>query len=1257
MFPTTRCFSRSVRWVKLKSTKWEKHQMENRVELDKEAVTRYSRERALADRRERHPGVNTADCSSVFEEDFGGNSSEVKQSHRTTEPLEPETTDSKEYAKQRTQKSQQQQQQQSEQEDDFVFESLGGAAQDKFVDSEIMKMESRVLKAATRKEADISLQAVTNPMTSIFTFNGRIVPPPPTISNILVPSAVSMGHDVYVKKKFELVYEGGPYDTYLDTGPNAASEVALFGAQTCGKTSLINAITEQNLGADTNRKGGAPSIGFYQCPDKKLWKESWSDGPTKYPAATRISKTHWGGMLVDLPGFRSNTIRPDSTDLWYQTINQYYEGTRRQLKGTFYCIDALKGLTHSDRKWLSIVSDLHTRVSLCTIVITKADAVEHHQLCKLMKKIYTVIGRSSYSLKINLPIVVTSALYGWGIEELRGYITLQSEMLPWWKRVEEQKAFVESLKGDVRDSQYELSHLRRLQLTKGFKNLDEWNNQAHEAINTAEYGSAEQSREAEFSLVALEKKIPELGINIPNMGARHNSLIKNKYIHDREPGLAPTTLEDYVAEEEVKKSTFDEIVQQEAASQLEVYRNQATSYPSLQQEYQKEFVTRVLGENNDARRGVEKFEPSFYSDPDITKEEWDSLSMEETQEKLNRKGETLTEKMNYGFDLDDIREDAMNAEDFNKSELESATDDGVGNVIEVTSSEQTKVSEVINTTSTTPIPTDICITTKPDNVVKDITAEEDYNFSLSDIQRDIQQEDSSNDITVALEPVEDLSLPPRGIYSFEGFKLRVHFNAGQLGRFEFTKQESEDMQQPEELTVSQADLDLAKEILKAAPELKKSGTTQTVDINPEEHQIEEEDDVLHKDEYDTTPTSDIKLTPEEQQSYDNLKIQQQLESDLDGNNNSFSERDTLSIANQVLRLKGGSENIKDPENKANSVEDTLDAAADSGFGLPKSSKDEVRSPRERWNKFTKLLNSVPGDVLLAAQPVHQNKKVFRKRFAEKKYGKALQLDDRLGKNNEPVELSTELIESEIKERQMGPHFMGFPWMSHEQIPTAIAVHSKEKAIDMATASSKINQKALFRTQNILDTGTLTVKEQSQRALDRHNKDAVMEEIEEHHHFGKRRTRVFEEGLDIDTNVKRFKELRNGKVEGPKGYTTVINYGHSQGVNSKQRSQTIERLVRQGKLDKLTADGVQDRYVGSPAWKKNLSLKESVTLGFSHMNAYTPQHISINAKGKVKMSNMSSEEQMDRNVARKAFDMQQRIVPKTKARILGTRRRL
>eukprot|EP00754_Rhynchopus_humris_P013376 Rhum_TRINITY_DN14325_c1_g1::Rhum_TRINITY_DN14325_c1_g1_i1::g.82788::m.82788 len=584
--------------------------------------------------------------------------------------------------------------------DDADLEDIPGSERDKFVDSEIMKMEARIIKAATRKDARRSLLAVTCPSRSMFEHNKKLVPPPPVLNNILVPSAIEVGQKVYVDKKWELVYQGGPNDVYLDTGPSSASEVAIFGASGCGKSTLINAITESNVANMACGVGGVRSIDFYQAPDKKLWRDAWADGPTKYPAATRISRTHWGGMLVDLPGYTARDIRPDAVDSFHQCVSQYYEGTRRQLKGTFFCIDATKGFTISDRKWLRMIPDLHTRVSLTTLVITKSDLVPHERLCNLMRQIYRELtgkDKKRYETKINFPIVPVSSVYGWGIEQLRGFLVTQCELVPWWKRVEEQREIVEKMKrGSDGDTRAFLGS--RVKLVEKLKQIDEWNDAVTESVNAAEYGDQDVAREAEHALVRLDKKQEEVGMHLSGMGARYNPLIKNKYLHATVrggaplgPGISPTTIDEYVSSVSTVAKRQDMVDKRRVVglndtmypaatedvgdfvAKLEALHEEATSYPTAQAVAQRDFLRRKTGEWGDARAGVSMFHPSYMTDPDITKEEWDNLSTDEIEAKIVRSpdqgagaqaraGKTEAEnieEMRYGFTLADIRKDIL----------------------------------------------------------------------------------------------------------------------------------------------------------------------------------------------------------------------------------------------------------------------------------------------------------------------------------------------------------------------------------------------------------------------------------------------------------------------------------------------------------------------------------------------------------------------------------------------------------------------
>ena len=926
-------------------------------------------------------------------------------------------------------------------------DDIPGSAKDKFVDAEIMKMESRVIKAATRRDARRQLHAVTTPSTDLFKFNGKMVPPPPSLTNILVPSAVALGKTVYVDKKWELVYQGGPYDVYLDSGPQSASEVAIFGGAGSGKSTLINAITESKIANMQASDDGVPTIDFYQAPDRKLWKQAWADGPTKYPAATRLSRTHWGGALIDLPGHTAGNLRPDAEDAFYMCISQYYEGTRRQLKGTFYCVDATKGFTVRDKKWLRALSDMHTRVSLVTIVITKADLLSHKKLEELMKNMYREISsKRHYALKINLPIIPVSSVYGWGIEQLRGFLVTQAELLPWWKRVEEQRDIVEKMQQrGTEDKEQYLEE--RVNLVSNFKKLDKWQDRVHQAINSAEYGSPDEAQDAEYALVKLEKEQSTLGMHLSGMGARHNPLIRNPYLQSTVaggaplgPGMSPTTVDEYVRALPKKASGSDMIIPDEGAAVakknafveklrlMEEMTEDAVQYPNTQQRYQKDFFERQMGEFTDARRGVAMFSPTYLTDPEVSKDDWETLSAEALEEKVLRgsPSDDLVDRMNYGFTLDDISEEVTT------KHTKTLRDAGIS-VDESPSSHTQEPRES-----------------------QEQQHQREFDISADEV---IEEEEEQHNQPHPLSPPTRVGynwLFPRGIGTGQ-FSTRLSFTI--RGAHETTTTTTSTSTAPD-ITAGE---DLADDILS------EFGITDTIEAptitegtKPTGYSVVSNMDSFVSQKNTTEPRSGDAVLAEQGRRL--LRANETAEETL------AREADVYAEEHLPLRRASGEKNTI---SFADGVDATYDAAAKTGMGFAKpdqtlfkdtpvrrmggrkalprtkgveegEGKEEEEEegqkkrsveggehqsplprPSQKWKSFTQLLRSVPGDVLLEAQPVDPDANVFKNKWTLPTVGLPTKMTDGLGKNNEPTMLDPNVISEEIKKKQMGPHYMGY----------------------------------------------------------------------------------------------------------------------------------------------------------------------------------------------------------------------------------------
>eukprot|EP01063_Lacrimia_lanifica_P004046 TRINITY_DN12265_c0_g1_i1.p1 TRINITY_DN12265_c0_g1~~TRINITY_DN12265_c0_g1_i1.p1 ORF type:complete len:1384 (+),score=455.79 TRINITY_DN12265_c0_g1_i1:111-4262(+) len=1161
---------------------------------------------------------------------------------------------------------------------DIPYEDLPGTAKNKFVESEIMKMEARVLKASVRKEAKASLRAITHPAQSMFMFNNKLLPPPPNITNILTPSAIEMGEKLYVDKEFKLVYQGGPNDTYLDTGPNAASEVAFFGAEGCGKSELIEAITEQRkLSPKVSKAGSVRTIDFYQCPDPKLWRDAWADGPTKYPAATRLSRTHWGGAIVDLPGHSRSELRPDAEDSIYQCLSQYYEGTRRQLKGTFYCIDATRGMHRADEKWLKVLSEYHTRVSVVNLVLTKADLVSHAELVNLMKEIYATLGSAkAFRTKVNFPIIPTSATHGWGVRELRGFVAMQAEMVPWWKRVEEQKAAVDLMRQPVAEMKDKLLE-ERVKMAKGFKLLDTWNQKVEQKINEAVSGG-EQAQDAEYALVKLERDQADMGMYVQAMGARRNPLIKNPYLQQTVaggapigPGMAPTTVRDLVdSYKEVAAPEQTHMMQME----MDAMKTEALQVPSDSARYQRDWLTRGLGEWTDARRGVEMFTPAFRSDPDITKEDWENLPQEELESKVLRTEGTTVDKMRYGFDLNDIRNDvtsslaaAWNAEIADGAAPARPPRAGPAEVeAEVVGSvpgappeaapqavSEDAATDILDVESEEVPPTPTSAPAAPPSLGPEYAGlPEKIRERLMALRNDPDAPapaPAAPPAAAAVDPGDADAgawTPSREWHPLkpweenQDFQLRVrfamraappqppkaaHFQQGGTVAHTLDEEYTVPMHTAEGGPAEAAPptvVDIDAELEELA-----RGVLPPVDLTADELEevVAPPPPTWRSD--PARPDATLERVAEHGMDY----IQ---EAGLVGRRSGPSGWEDAANR-QALRLqRDASPGVTAEELAARRAEgalpssgldalaggnDAFNAAAQTGLGLghaeASSFGDATKKsplpgggegaekadaahaassdhPDRRWRSFTELLNALPSDILKAAQPVPEHAVVYKPEFsAPGESGVSLRLDDGLGRNNEPTLLDADVIEKEVVEKQMGPHYMGFPWMSHEQLPSAIAIQSQEKAQEMMVTSYAHKARALALSKHNQNFGPMLVKPVSQRAKERHQREFLEAMQAKKERKGSRASTLMREIVDEQTQIVRYQEVKSGKLRGSKSYDVNIVAGRPQGLAPGKQMKYERRLVAMGEKDAFEVEHAFRKRKGDAEWMQKATPRQ------------------------------------------------------------------
>ena len=165
------------------------------------------------------------------------------------------------------------------------------------------------------------------------------------------------------------------------------NEYAFIGRSNVGKSSLINALTN----------------------NKSLAKTSSKPGKTQLINHFLINK-EW--YMVDLPGYGYAKTSKDKRSDW-QTLIKSYIAERRSLKRVFTLVDARHGLKDNDREFFSF---LDTYAVNYQIILTKIDKVKKTELPKLLDEINSKIEEHP---ACNPEFLMTSAIKKSGISEIR----------------------------------------------------------------------------------------------------------------------------------------------------------------------------------------------------------------------------------------------------------------------------------------------------------------------------------------------------------------------------------------------------------------------------------------------------------------------------------------------------------------------------------------------------------------------------------------------------------------------------------------------------------------------------------------------------------------------------------------------------------------------------------------------------------------------------------------------------------------------
>ena len=168
-------------------------------------------------------------------------------------------------------------------------------------------------------------------------------------------------------------------------------EIAFVGRSNVGKSTLINALTNQ----------------------KQLARTSNTPGRTQ-----QINLFDLGGRLIlaDLPGYGYAKAPKPTVESWHRLIQTYLKG-RPTLRIVCILIDARHGLKDVDEDYMKLLADAAVAYRL---ILTKADLLKQGQLAPLLQDVTAVL---KHKVGAHPTPIVTSAKGLDGMAALRAALT------------------------------------------------------------------------------------------------------------------------------------------------------------------------------------------------------------------------------------------------------------------------------------------------------------------------------------------------------------------------------------------------------------------------------------------------------------------------------------------------------------------------------------------------------------------------------------------------------------------------------------------------------------------------------------------------------------------------------------------------------------------------------------------------------------------------------------------------------------------
>jgi len=166
-------------------------------------------------------------------------------------------------------------------------------------------------------------------------------------------------------------------------------EVAFIGRSNVGKSSLINAITNEKIAITSKLPGRTKQLNFFTVDDKI--------------------------NIVDLPGYGYAKVGKQQVENWTELMFKYFLG-RVNLRKLFLLIDSRHGFKKNDEDIMSILDKSGV---LYQVILTKTDKINKQEFEKVKKSIMAVANKHTAMFP---EIISTSSSKGYGIDEIREVI-------------------------------------------------------------------------------------------------------------------------------------------------------------------------------------------------------------------------------------------------------------------------------------------------------------------------------------------------------------------------------------------------------------------------------------------------------------------------------------------------------------------------------------------------------------------------------------------------------------------------------------------------------------------------------------------------------------------------------------------------------------------------------------------------------------------------------------------------------------------